>query len=214
VPPGLVPTSGAPGGKPVPVEDFARAAGDRATRREGLAESELKNALETAKAESKDKEGKPKGAVDSEKRLSEAIARKKAYDDAKNALDKKDRDGVPSIHTGKLGVDLAIETNYLRNLARVERSAVCNVYGRNCMEVGGVWIDEEFGAKTVAVNVKAQSAAYFRILERHPQIKSVFKLGNHLVWITPSGKALVIDTTKGNEKMSDAEIDSLFVAKK
>jgi Ca-activated chloride channel family protein len=209
VPPGLVPTSGAPGSKPVPVEDFARSTGDRAVRRDGLAESELRKALETAKEEGKD--GKPKGAADPEKPLAEALARKKAYDDAKGELDKKNQEGI---QTGKLGVDLAIQTNYLRNQYRMERSAVQCVNGRNCLEVGGVWIDEGFGVKTAAVNVKAQSDAYFRILERQPQMKSVFKLGNHLVWITPSGKALVIDTSKGNEKMSDTDIDSLFVAKK
>jgi hypothetical protein len=34
------------------------------------------------------------------------------------------------------------------------------------------------------------------------------------VWITPSGTALVIDTTDGKEKLADAEIDKLFVAPK
>jgi hypothetical protein len=34
------------------------------------------------------------------------------------------------------------------------------------------------------------------------------------VWVTPSGTALVIDTTDGAEKLSDEEIAKLFVAKK
>ena len=54
-----------------------------------------------------------------------------------------------------------------------------------CLEFGGVWIDEGFNAKTKMVVVKAQSDAYFRILERHPVVKDVFRLGNHLVWVTP-----------------------------
>ena len=58
------------------------------------------------------------------------------------------------------------------------------------------------------------SSAYSRILERQPQVKDVFKLGNHLVWVTPNGSALVIDTNDGKEQLSDAEIDQLFVAKK
>jgi Ca-activated chloride channel family protein len=62
--------------------------------------------------------------------------------------------------------------------------------------------------------VKAQSDAYFRILERQPQVRDVFRLGNHLVWVTPSRTALVIDTSDGKEKLSDAEIDKLFVAGK
>jgi Ca-activated chloride channel family protein len=34
------------------------------------------------------------------------------------------------------------------------------------------------------------------------------------VWLTPSGTALVIDTSEGKEKLSDEEINKLFVAKK
>ena len=85
---------------------------------------------------------------------------------------------------------------------------------RNCLEVGGVWIDEGFDAKMPTVAVKAMSDAYFRMLERKPEMKEVFQLGNHLVWVTPSGTALVIDTSAGSEKLSDEEIDKLFVAKK
>ena len=57
-------------------------------------------------------------------------------------------------------------------------------------------------------------AAQFDRLEKQPQVKDVFRLGNHLVWVTPSGTALVIDTTDGKEKMTDAEIVKLFEAKK
>jgi Ca-activated chloride channel family protein len=117
------------------------------------------------------------------------------------------------VQAGKLGVDLAVQCEVLRNQTRLEYTALRQVNGRNCLEVGGVWIDEGFAAKTKAVTVKAQSAAYFRMLERHPSLKTVFQLGNHLVWVTPSGTALIIDT-KGQEKLSDAEIDKLFVAKK
>ncbi len=86
--------------------------------------------------------------------------------------------------------------------------------GRNCIEVGGVWIDEGFDPKMQAVIVKAQSNAYFRILERHGRVKDVFQLGNYLVWVTPSGAALVIDGQNGKEELSDREIDALVLAKK
>jgi Ca-activated chloride channel family protein len=118
------------------------------------------------------------------------------------------------VQTGQLGVNLAVQMQNLCNQTRLDNSAVCRVAGRNCLEVGGVWIDEGFGEKTATCNVKAQSDAYFRILERHPEVKDVFRLGNHLVWVTPSGTALVIDAGNGKEKLSDAEIDKLFVAKK
>ena len=81
------------------------------------------------------------------------------------------------------------------------------------MEIGGVWIDEEFTAKTPTLNVKAQSDAYFQILERQPQMRHVFRLGNHVVWITPNGTGLVIDSTYGVEKITNKEIDLLFASK-
>ena len=113
----------------------------------------------------------------------------------------------------KLGVDLAVWSNQLKCQSQVQARAVCNVARRNCMEIGGVWIDESFTATTPTVTVKAQSDAYFRILQRQPQMKEVFRLGNHVVWITPQGTGLVIDTTDGKEKMTDREIDLLFAGK-
>ncbi|HMF15348.1 MAG TPA: hypothetical protein VKE94_23700, partial [Gemmataceae bacterium] len=115
---------------------------------------------------------------------------------------------------GKSGVDLAIYSCNLRNQCRLEQTAQRNVYGRNCVEVGGVWIDDKFEAKTPTLVVKAQSDAYFKLLERQPKLKEVFKLGNYLVWVAPGDIALVIDTTKGKDKLSDDEIDKLFAAKK
>ena len=89
-----------------------------------------------------------------------------------------------------------------------------NVYGSNCLDIGGVWIDETFNANMKAVVVKAQSDAYFRIIDRNAKMKDVFRLGNHLVYVTPSKVALIIDTNDGKDKLSDEEIDKLFVAAK
>jgi Ca-activated chloride channel family protein len=65
-----------------------------------------------------------------------------------------------------------------------------------------------------AVKVKAQSDAYFRILEKQPKMKDVFRLGNYLVWVAPSNQALIVDTSEGQDKLTDAEIDELFAVKK
>jgi Ca-activated chloride channel family protein len=79
------------------------------------------------------------------------------------------------------------------------------------VELGGVWIDDGFNPKMEAVNIKAASKAYFRMLERHPSIREVFQLGNYVVWVTPSGKALIIDQNAGQEELADTVIDQLFV---
>jgi Ca-activated chloride channel family protein len=121
---------------------------------------------------------------------------------------------LSQVQSGKLGVDLSEKLSQLRTQSQVSRSALRQANGRRCLEVRGVWIDDGFRAGMKMVTVKAQSAAYFRLLERQPGLREVFRLGNHLVWMTPSGTALVIDTTYGEEQLSDEEIDPLFVASK
>ena len=53
-----------------------------------------------------------------------------------------------AVQAGKLGVDLAVQMNDLRNQSQTEFTALRQVNGRNCLEVGGVWIDEAFTPKT------------------------------------------------------------------
>ncbi|CAN5588150.1 hypothetical protein BH10PLA2_BH10PLA2_04490 [soil metagenome] len=142
---------------------------------------------------------------------SEALRQRDNFALAKKALAEHKLDQVQS---GKLGVELSLDSSNLRNQSRVTQTAVKKVAGRNCLEFGGIWIDEDFDAKTPVLTVKAQSDAYFRLLERQPKLKEVFQLGNALVWLAPSGKALVIDPSTGADKLTDAEIDALFLAKK
>ena len=141
----------------------------------------------------------------------EAASKKMAFDRAKDALAGR---RLAEVQTGKLGVDLAVESNNLRNQSRLTPTAVRNVAGRNCLEIGGVWIDDGYDVTMATLSVKAQSPAYFRILERHPQVKDVYRLGNHLLWVTPSRRALVVDTTDGKDQLTDAEIDALFTSGK
>ena len=132
-------------------------------------------------------------------------------EEAKKALETH---RLERVQGGKLGVELSIDSEGLRNQSRLTPTAVRNVAGRNCVEYAGVWIDEDFDAKTPLVTVKAQSDAYFLLLERQPRLREVMKLGNYIVWVTPSGAALVIDPNDGKEKLGDAEIEALFKPKK
>jgi Ca-activated chloride channel family protein len=206
--PGLAPGAG---GKPMKVEDFAKnqASGDGKTgglanNRGNVTEKQVKEALDQLKAE-KDPALRAK-MTEEVKKLAET---KRTWDEA-NAKFKGDKGGYQS---GQLGVDLSCAANTLRNQDRVSLTANRQVYGRNCLEIGGVWIDDAYKADTKAVTVKAQSDAYFRILEKQPSMKDVYRLGNHVVWITPSGTALVIDQNEGKDKLEDSEIDSLFTKK-
>lgn len=111
---------------------------------------------------------------------------------------------------GKLGVDLAEASNNLRNQSRLSLTATRMANSRRLIEVGGVWIDEQFHAKMPILPVRSQSEAYFQLLQMQPKLKEVFMLGNFLVWISPSGTALVIDPKHGHEQLSAEQMRSLF----
>jgi Ca-activated chloride channel family protein len=130
-----------------------------------------------------------------------------ATDSHLNAITQSD------LSTGKTGVDLAIQLKALRSTDQLAPSQSKQAAGRRCVELGGVWVDAALTSGAPQVKVKALSAAYFRMLERHPELKEVFALGSRVVWMTPSGTALVIDAA-GAETLSDDEIDKLFSAKK
>jgi hypothetical protein len=118
------------------------------------------------------------------------------------------------VQTGKLGVELSLDSSRLRTEERLTPTALKRVLGRRCMEVCGVWIDEGYDPKAKSVVVKAMSPAYFRILERHPEVRHLYRLGNALVWVTPSATTLILDAGAGRQELTDAEIDALFTARK
>jgi Ca-activated chloride channel homolog len=113
---------------------------------------------------------------------------------------------------GTLGVNLSLNNTQLRNQSQTAQTATRWLGTRNALEVGGIWIDEAYKADMKSVTVKAQSAAYFRLLERRPELQKVFAIGNHLVWVSPSRTALIVDCENGSEELNDAAIDALFVA--
>jgi Ca-activated chloride channel family protein len=125
-----------------------------------------------------------------------------------------DRKELDKNQRGKLGVDLAVASNNLRSQSRVSLTVNKHVYGRTLVDVGGIWVDQDLKPEHKEIVIKAQSDVYFRILQKQPQMKDVFRQGNYLVWITPSDVALVVDPLHGKEQMTDEEIEKLFVAKK
>jgi len=193
-------SQGGPGTQPLTVEEFARQnqskPGDVASARYYYSEKDLAKVVD-------DK------APDAEARK-EAGEKLQAYERARDELKKKN---LGSVQAGKLGVDLSVQTANLRNQTRMEQTAMRNVQGRYCVELGGVWIDEGFEPKMKTLIVKAQSDAYFRILEKHPEVRDVYRLGNDVVWVAPSGVALVVDCSNGKEKLDDKDIDALFAKK-
>jgi Ca-activated chloride channel family protein len=202
--------------KPIKLEEFARqikakGPGDNADKdavgelRDRFEEQKNKEILKVAKSDP------TSGAFATTAKAVTAVQdQKKALDEARRFFAEKN---LEAVQNGQLGVDFAVQNNDLRNQSRLTRTASRNVQNRNVVEIGGVWIDNAFDPKMPVVTVKAMSKAYFKILERHPQIREVFQLGNHVVWVSPSGTALIIDQGDGREELPDADIDRLFVAK-
>jgi Ca-activated chloride channel family protein len=191
-----------PGGAPRKVAEVAREvqqqAGDLARNRGKFEDGRLAGLPAEAKGD----------------RLHEALIgardQKQAYEQAYRALQ---RGEIRQVQSDKLGVDLSVQMNNLKNQVRLQQTALRRVANRNCLEIGGLWVDEGFDPKQPMVVIQAMSEAYFRLLERQPQVQEVLQLGNHLIWVTPNGTALVIDTNDGQTQMTDAEIDRLFAAK-
>jgi Ca-activated chloride channel family protein len=197
-------TPPAPGAAPSTVTEFAKGLkgpDELGEKRDKLEDDRFRRAGE----------GKDGAGQGDTKALQEALDRKEAYAAAASALRAQ---RTEEVQAGKLGVDLSVQSNLLKSESRPAPTAVRQAFGRTCLEIGGVWIDDQFQARMPLVTVKALSDAYFRILELHPQVKEVFQLGNHLVWVTPSGTALVIDTSDGKDKLSDDEINQLFAVRK
>jgi Ca-activated chloride channel family protein len=206
---------GAAGGA-MKLEDFARQAkgksGDKglgalrgAYEADNL-DKQAKDASKPLPADATFDEKKAKEA--SAKSLNYAIQQQKTFDQVREEIRRRN---YSNIQEGGLGVNLALEMNQLRNQDRISRTASRNVQSRNLLEMGGVWIDDAFDPKMPTVTVKAMSKAYFRILERQPKMRDVFQLGSWVVWVTPSGSALIIDRGAGQEEMTDEAIDRLFV---
>ena len=213
--PGGMPPMGAAGG-PRPVAEFARdqtkGADPKAAPADALAQSRAKeNDRQLAAGEQAARETKD---ADTRKRLEEAVGQLKLQKDVNEGAGRAFRGDKSGYQTGKLGVDLAQNTDALRNQCRLTLTANRQANGRQVMEVGGVWIDDAYQAKMPTVVVKAQSNGYFRILEKQPAMRDVFRLGNAVVWVAPNGTALVVDPNAGKDALTDAEIDALFAARK
>lgn len=200
----------------IKVEDFLKqvhnAPGDAAKIRAGYAQKELEG-QNLDEAERLIKEGKKdlKSLDAHTLALLRARAQWNTFNQAQENFRRGDLGGN---QVGGQGINYSLEAQNLRYQTRLSQTANRRANNRSVLEVGGVWIDEGFDAKMKTVTVKAMSKAYFRILERHPSMKEVYALGNHLVWVAPNGMALIVDTTAGREELSDAEIDALFTTPK
>lgn len=129
------------------------------------------------------------------------------YQEAQKKLAEKQNEQTQQ---GKLGVDLSQQLNDMKNQSQQSQRAQRVANSRNCIELNGVWIDDQYKKDTPTLKIKTMSNAYFKILEKQPKMKEVFALSQNVVWITPNGTALVIDPNEGKDELNDEEITKLF----
>ena len=76
-------------------------------------------------------------------------------------------------------------------------------------QIRKVGVDQGFTSSTPTLRLRVLGKAYFRLLDRHPELGPVFALGKRITWVSPSGTALVIDN-QGQDEVTDATLDRLF----
>jgi len=91
-----------------------------------------------------------------------------------------------------------------RGLALVKR-----VDGRTFYYYGGFWIDGNFTEKLQTVHVKYLSDAYFKALEKLPELKKAFALGDRVIIVT--GKTALVIDAEGKEKLEQDDLKKLQV---
>jgi Ca-activated chloride channel family protein len=116
---------------------------------------------------------------------------------------------------GKAGVDVA---GYLRQLKESDKEtgktsvAFKKAAGTRFYLYRGMWIDQRFEETYSTLVVKFGSEGYFRLVEARPELVEILKIGSEVVFVTASGKALVVAQATGQEKLDDARIADLFKA--
>ena len=73
----------------------------------------------------------------------------------------------------------------------------------------GMWVDERFTAGSKVTVVQFGSAAYFKLIEKHPELVKALKVGTSIVVVTAKGKALAV-TPSGQKTLSNEQIRDLF----
>lgn len=130
--------------------------------------------------------------------------------------DEHDAAEVMDAPTGKDAVKLAKAIGALKRGETTEAprksedslALVKRVDGRSFYWYAGFWVDGEFTDKLAQVHVKYLSDAYFKVLERLPEMKVVFALGSRLIVV--SGKAALIIDDEGAETISGADLKRLL----
>lgn len=73
----------------------------------------------------------------------------------------------------------------------------------------GFWVDERVEATHAIMRIRFGGEAFFRLLEKRPELAEALRLGTSVICVAAPGKALVVDLS-GPEALSDEALEELF----
>lgn len=106
--------------------------------------------------------------------------------------------------SGQHAVEYATQLGRLKK-ANEAVSAARTIGGKTFLHVDGIWIDETVTPDVKPVELKYLGSAYFKLLELRPELKEIFALGEHVLWVSPTGQAIFI-TTEGRDEVPEEEL--------
>ena len=118
--------------------------------------------------------------------------------------------------SGKDAVDLSEKLMKLKKAEATmptgsarERAAMKSVGKKMFYRVADVWVDRDYSKESEVTKVKYASDAYFLLIEKIPELKKFFALGDRVIVVLKSGKAIQV-ADEGKEKLTEEEIAELL----
>ena len=156
-------------------------------------------------------------AEGAEERLAETKGKTPGYGGGSSAS--KPADAFKKAMKSRSGKDSVRASEVLREMKESEVAqtgsgenlvtGITTVGERKFKVINGVWMDMSWKKDNKPLEVQYLSDAYFKLLEKDPSLKKVFALGERVLVVLDSGKAVLI-TEAGKDKMTDEELKILF----
>ncbi|MCB9477869.1 MAG: VWA domain-containing protein [Deltaproteobacteria bacterium] len=110
--------------------------------------------------------------------------------------------------TGARAVDAARRVQQMKDEDRAEETLLSKtVDGRTfVLMMDGAYTDTRATGKEKILEIKAMSAAYFRLLELKPELGKFFALGGRVLVVTKDGYGIRVGDDRGRENVSDEEL--------
>ena len=98
-----------------------------------------------------------------------------------------------------------------RRTAAARRLAPVRLDARTFLYQEGVWTDQSWDPKKGdPIMIKYLSDAWFALAEQDADLKKAFALGEQVLVVLKNGKVIVVSTTDGKDKLTDAEVKELL----